>query len=323
MNKPGVQRFGITIPFDGVPLSQHREWYEKVVDLGYTDVWSSEVDGADCFSPIALAVGWAPTLNLGTAVAPAFTRGPALLAQSAASLADAAPGRFTLGIGASSKVLVEQWNGIPFHDPYQRVLDSIRFLRAALEGEKVSIDTPSFSVRGFRLSRVPEIAPPIYLAALRPRMLRLAGESADGAILNWLSAEDVAKAVAEVGTGREIVARIFVCPTEDSDLARAVGKRMIATYLNVDGYARYHRWLGRTEVLKPMWTAWAEGDRRRALDAIPDTVVDDLIVHGSGESCRAHIARYVDYGVTVPMVSILPTEDISLDQAVRALGPNA
>src|SRR5271170_3105203 len=96
--------YGITVPLDGIPLSEHRECYEELVELGYTDAWSSEADGTDAFTHLALAAAWAPTLRLGTAIVPAHTRGPALLAQSAAALAEAAPGRFALGIGTSSNV---------------------------------------------------------------------------------------------------------------------------------------------------------------------------------------------------------------------------
>src|ERR1700757_507589 len=124
--------YGLTIPFDGVPLSDHRSWLEEVADLGYTDVWSSEADGTDAFTPLALASVWAPSLRLGSAIVPTFTRGPALLAQSAAARAEAAPGRFALGVGTSSDVIVERWNDIPFQEPYKRTRDVVRFLRQAL-----------------------------------------------------------------------------------------------------------------------------------------------------------------------------------------------
>jgi probable F420-dependent oxidoreductase len=318
-------RYGMTVPFDGVPLSAHRQWYEGLADLGYSDVWSAEVDGADGFTPLALAAAWEPRLHLGIAIAPAYTRGPALLAQTAAALADAAPGRFALGIGASSDVIVRRWNGLPMQDPYRRMRDTLRFLRVAMTGEKVDHTYDTFSVRGFRLTRPPEQPPPVYLAALRPGMLRLAGREADGAILNWLSAEDVRRSVAELGpdrAGKEVVARIFVVPNPDAVTARMIGRRMITAYLNVPAYAEFHRWLGRGDALTPMWEAWQAGDRRAALAAIPDEVVDDLVVHGSFEACRAQVARYVANGVTVPALAVMPV-GISLEEAVRGLAPTA
>jgi probable F420-dependent oxidoreductase len=323
-----VDRLGITVPFPGVPLADHRRWFADVVAAGYTDAWSAEVDGDDGFTPLALAAAWEPDLHLGIAIAPAFTRGPALLAQSVAAMAEAAPGRFAFGLGTSSDVIVEQWNGIPFERPYERVRDTLAFLRLALSGEKVTTDFETFSVHGFRLSRPVAAPPPLYLAALRPGMLRLAGKAADGVILNWLSADDVATSLGEVGAGTraaqtdpafQVVARIFVVLEADRAVARALARRMIAAYLTVPAYAAFHRWLGRTPLLQGMWDAWAAGDRKAALGQIPDEVVDALVVHGDADECRAHVARYVQRGVTLPVLSLV-TAERDLRDAVLALG---
>jgi probable F420-dependent oxidoreductase len=248
------------------------------------------------------------------------------MAQSVASLADAAPGRFAFGIGSSSNVIVERWNGVPFVEPYKRVRDMVRFLRAALVGEKVSATYDTFKVDGFRLGVKPEVVPPILIAALREGMLKLAGREGDGAIINWLSATDVAQVAAVVngaanGEAREIVCRIFVCPSEDADAVRAAGKFAIAAYLNVPVYAEFHRWLGRADVLQPMWSAWQSGDRKGALAAIPDSLVDELIVHGSAAACREHIDRYFTNGVTTSSLSLLNLAPFDYAEAVRALAP--
>lgn len=303
-------RWGMTVPLSGIPLSEHAAVFAALGDAGYTDLWSSEVAGSDAFTPLTLAAAWAPQFRLGTAIAPVFTRGPGLLAMTAAALADAAPGRFQLGIGASSPVVVGDWNAVEFTEPFQRSRDMLRFLRAALAGELVDQQFETFPVRRFRLERPPAVPPQIMLAALRPGMLRLAAAEADGVILNWLSPADVGTALAEVKTDKpdfDVAARIFVCPTDDAGHARRVGRRMIAAYLTVPAYAEFHRWLGRGDVLTPMWQAWSTGDRKGALAAIPDSVVDDLIVHGSPDECRAKVEAYVAAGITVPAMALLPT----------------
>jgi probable F420-dependent oxidoreductase len=320
-----MQRYGMTIPFDNVPLHEQRDWVVELADLGYTDVWSSEANGADAFTPLALASAWAPSLRLGTAIVPAFTRGPGCLAQSVGSLAQAAPGRVALGLGTSSNVIVEGWNGIPFELPYQRTRDIVRFVRRALTGEKVTAEYETFSVRGFKLGVVPPEPVPILVAALREGMLRLAGREGDGAIVNWLSADDVATVAPIVrsaadGTIPEIVARIFVAPTDDADTVRGMGRFAIAAYLNVPVYAAFHEWLGRSDRLGDMWRLWGEGDRKAALAAIPDEVVDELIVWGKPDECREHILRYVDNGVTTPALALLPF-GYDERQAIRDLAP--
>ena len=315
-----MDRYGITVPFDDVPLSEHGPWYRRLAELGYTDAWTGEASAADGFTPLAQAALLAPEMHLGTAVVPVYTRGPGLLAMQAATMAELAPGRFALGVGSSSDVVVERWNAMAFDAPYQKVRDTVRFLRRALAGEKVTEEYETFTVRGFRLGRPPAQPPPIYVAALRPGMLRLAGRESDGAIVNWLSADDVATVVEEVGPDKEVVARIFVCPTEDAERARYVGRVGIAGYLNVAVYAEFHRWLGRAEQLEGMWAAWGAGDRRGALAAIPDDVVDALVVHGSAKECRARVRRYVDNGVTVPVLALLPGGD-GLARSLAELAP--
>jgi probable F420-dependent oxidoreductase len=322
------RRDGMTVPLPG-HLHAQRDAIRELAELGYSDVWSGEADAADGFTPLVLAAAWEPRLRLGTAIVPAYTRAPALMAQSVASLADAAPGRVAVGIGSSSNVIVERWNGIPFVEPYKRTRDMVRFLREALTGEKVSRRYDTFAVDGFRLGIRPEVPPAILVAALRPGMLRLAAREADGPIINWLSAADVRTVVAEVraaadGADREIVARIFVCPSVNADRVRAAARYAIAAYLNVSVYAEFHRWLGRGDALGAMWEAWSAGDRKAALAAIPDAVVDDLVVHGTPAECRAHIQRYFDAGVTTSSLMVLPLDpDLDHRAAVRDLSPSA
>ena len=127
-----TSRWGITIPLPASPLAQQRDLIAALPGLGYTDAWSAELNGVDAFTPLVLASQWTDQLRLGTAIAGFYTRGPSLLAMSAATVADLAPGRFVLGIGTSSEVVVQQWNDLPFDRPSQRAKDTLRFLRAAL-----------------------------------------------------------------------------------------------------------------------------------------------------------------------------------------------
>jgi probable F420-dependent oxidoreductase len=316
-----MARWGITLPLTGVPLPAHRELVRELPGLGYTDAWSAETAGTDAFTPLALVAEWAPELRLGTAIVPVYTRGAGLLAMQAATLAEIAPGRFVLGIGTSTPTIVTNWNGVPFAEPYARTRDTVRFLRSALAGDKVTAEYPTFSISRFRLERPPQPLPQIVVAALRPGMLRLAARESDGAITNWLAPTDVPKVRAELGPDRELIARIFVCPTEDAEAARGLGRLLISSYLTVPVYAAFHDWLGRGEALRPMHEAWAAGDRAGANAAIPDEVVDDLVVHGSVEYCRERVAAYLEAGLDTPAIALLPTGDDPL-RLVRALAPH-
>jgi alkanesulfonate monooxygenase SsuD/methylene tetrahydromethanopterin reductase-like flavin-dependent oxidoreductase (luciferase family) len=150
-------------------------------------------------------------------------------------------------------------------------------------------------------------------------MLELAGDEGDGAIVNWLSAADVARVAPLVG-GKEVVARIFVVPSADFDAVREVAARLITSYLTVDAYARFQAWLGRGPALAPMGAAWAAGDRARALELVPDQVVDELVVWGTPAQIRARVDAYATNGVTTTAPMILGPPDAAR-ATIRALAP--
>jgi probable F420-dependent oxidoreductase len=315
-------RWGLTLPLSGLPLADQKDLVASLPDLGYTDVWSAELNGIDGFTPLTLASQWAPQLRLGTAIVGIYTRAPVSLAVQAGTLGALAPGKFVMGIGTSSQVAVEQWNGIPFEKPYQRSRDMLQFLREALAGGKVTREYETFSVNGFRLDPAPEIPPALALAALRPGMVRLAAAEAGIAITNWLAPKDVPQVRGVAGDDCELVARIFVCPTTDTDTARFIGRRMIAAYLTVPVYAAFHQWLGRGEIIEPMLTAWNAGDRKGALAAIPDALVDELVIHGSAEQCRERVAEYHATGLDTPVIAITPVPGIDLAETIGKLAPS-
>ena len=146
---------------------------------GYTDFWSGETNGPDGFTPLALSAAWTERARLGTGIVGVFQRGPALLAQEAAALADASGGRFVLGIGSSSDRIVEGWNGIPFERPLSKVARDARL--PATPRSPASAPRAASSWRARRPSGCRS-----SLAALRGKMLELAVERADGAFTNFL-----------------------------------------------------------------------------------------------------------------------------------------
>ncbi|HXG02467.1 MAG TPA: LLM class flavin-dependent oxidoreductase [Candidatus Binatia bacterium] len=276
------KRVALTVPLDGYTLAEHADLVREAERLGYRDVWSWEADGLDAFSPLAVAA-LGTGLRLGTAIVNVFTRGPATLAQCAAGLAEMAPGRFILGIGSGSNVIVEAWNGGVFRRPATRVREMAQFLRRALAGERVVFKGETFQVDGFRLTRPPARPVPIYVAALRPGMLRVAGEVGDGVILNWLSPEDVPRCVSIV-----------------REAAKQAGRDPAAIEIT----ARLFVYVERTPALGPMWQAWSEGDRKAAVAAIPERVLDELVLRGSAEAIRARVRRYLEAGIDTAFLSI-------------------
>ena len=214
-----THRYGITVPFAAAPARAAGPVVRELADLGYTDFWSSEADGTDGFTPLVLASQWTPDVRLGVAIVPVYTHGPAAARpDQVASLCEAAPGTLRDGRG----LLVQRDRGAMERHPVPGALPPHPGHGALpadsphrCEGHR---DLRDVRIDGFTLRRVPDPQPPILVAGLREGMLRLAGSEGDGAIINWLSADDVATVAPYVhvgGPGKEIVARIFVCPSTE------------------------------------------------------------------------------------------------------------
>jgi probable F420-dependent oxidoreductase len=319
-----IRRWGLTVPLAGLALAEHERVFREAEAAGYTDFWSYESD-VDPWVPLALGAAWTRRATLGTAIVGAFTRGPAIIAVAAAAMAEAAPGRFCLGVGSGSNVTVERWNGGTFAKPLTRVTEVVEAVRQVLDGQTMSVQGATLTASGFRLGRPVPSRVPIYVAALQERMVRQAVRIADGVITNWLSADDVKRVAAVVrdearAAGRDpeaipIACRIFVCATSDPEPARALFRRAVTAYLNVPVYRKFHDWLGRAEVLGPMREAWGRGDRRAALAAVPDHLVGELAVIGTPEECKRQLRTYCDNGVTIPILNLI---NVAEDPGARA-----
>jgi probable F420-dependent oxidoreductase len=307
-----MKRIGITVPFDGLSLLDHKEPLARLCAAGYQEVSTGEVNALDGVSPLVMFSAWQPQLTLSVGIVSAFTRGPGVLAMTAAALAEAAPGKARFGIGAGSDRVVEGWNGIPFAKPYSRVANTLRFLRGALTTGRAERGAEELGSHGFRLTRVPAVPPRLLIAALGPKMQRLAKAEADGVILNFLSPSDVATIAAhtaetarELDAPLEVEARVFVIPGSDS-AAELAARRHIAAYLTVPVYTEFQRWLGRGPQLEELLDAWNGGDRKRAVEVVPDALVSELFVTGTPAECAAGVQRYLDAGVDIATLALLP-----------------
>ena len=318
-----MDRLGMTVPVAGETMAELPAVLDELAAAGYTDIWTSEVNATDAFAPLLVAAQRVPRLRLGTSIAGVFSRSPALMAMSALAVAELSDEPVYVGVGTSSQNMVEQWHGTAFVQPYQRVRDTVRFLRAAFAGERVTYRGDTFEVDGFRLGRIPPHPPRILVAALREQMLRLAGRESDGVVLNWLSLDDTARVVPLVLDGNpaaDVVARLFVVAGQDRETARGLARRMVTAYLNTGVYAEYQRWLGRGPALEAMWAAWQAGDRRGALAAVPDSVIDELFIIGTPAEIRSGVEDNVRAGITIPVLAVLAPDADGMRKLALELG---
>jgi probable F420-dependent oxidoreductase len=297
-------RWGLTLPFNGVTLRDHRALIEGAEAVGYDDLWTGETAGPDGFTPLSLAAAWTERIRLGTGVVNVFTRGRAVLAQHASALQDASGGRFCLGIGSSSNVIVERWNGFPFEKPLTKVRETVEALRVVLRGER--------GPGGFKLETPPDPPPPIYIAALRGKMLRLAGAIGDGVFVNFLPVSALPKVMDEVRAGEreagkaegssDVLCRFFCIPQEAEE-GLPMARWMFAAYATVPVYEAFFRWLGWSEEIDPMVDAWRSGDRERARELVPERLVREIFIFGDPDTQKERLAEYVEGGITTPILT--------------------
>jgi probable F420-dependent oxidoreductase len=286
---------GMTIPFGDVSLRDLGPLVRRVEEAGYESVWSAESTALDGFTPLVVAAQHSERLRLVTGIVNVFTRGPAVLAQTTAALSDVSNRRFVLGLGTSSNVIVERWNGIPFERPLARTQATIEYLRTVLAGERGD--------GGFRLPEPPPEPVPIVLAALRGRMLRLAAEIADGAFTNFLPLSGARQVVETYGTEKELACRFFsILGPEDEAMDAA--KRMFVAYATVPVYTDFFTWLGRGDELQPVLEAWNGGDRRLAVELVPEDLVRDIFLLGPIEAQRERLSEFARAGIDTAVLAV-------------------
>src|SRR5687767_1787071 len=167
----------------GRSLDQAVERVKLAEDLGYESVFVTHISARDSLTVLAHYAAHTSRIRLGTGVTPIYTRVPANMAQTAATVDEISGGRLNLGLGVSHRPVVEGWFGQTIDKPVSEMREYVAIVRAILRGED---PPPGEKWRtGFHLGMEPRPDLPIYVAALSPKMLQLAGEIADGVVL-WL-----------------------------------------------------------------------------------------------------------------------------------------
>ena len=298
---------------------------------GYRTAWVSEAAGLEAIVLSTLIATHTRTLKIANGVIPVQTRTPIVYGQVAATLAHLAPGRFALGLGSSSEIIVGQWHGLPFAPSVQQMREAVQIIRMVAGGERVNFEGRFYRLKNFRLSvPAPSPAPGIYLAALGPRMCELAGEVADGVLLNWIppSAVPVSLRHVEAGAKRagrsladvDVAVYVRTCVTGDREDARAALARDITGYATVSVYARFFAECGFAEEMETVNAAWKPGDRAGAVKGITSRVLDGLGAVGPAGFCHERLGAFAATGVTpvvVPFAPPGPTARASLLRTFR------
>ncbi|HUO03735.1 MAG TPA: LLM class F420-dependent oxidoreductase [Candidatus Binataceae bacterium] len=317
-------RNGITIPLEPFQNPHFGELIRAADMLGYTNAWTYESFGADAFAPAAAAAVLSERMRIGAAIVPVYTRPAPLIAMSAVTVNQLAGGRFILGLGVSTPAIVEQWMGIPYRKPITKMRETVAALRAIFRGEKVTVDGELVKINGFRLDIPIDSPPKIYIGAQGSKMHRLAGEIADGLIVNFVTPSALPKmldhtrnAMREAGkdpSTLDVVCRILIAIDEDEALARTLMRRSLTAYVTVPQYNAYFREIGYAAEAEASIGAWQAGDRKRAVECVSEEMVDNIFVIGTAAQCRRRLDEYARAGITATALQFFT---LSRDPAER------
>jgi probable F420-dependent oxidoreductase len=303
-------RYAISLPVppDAPACLEVARWAEQ---LGYESAWLADTAGPDPFVLAGALSRSVERLRIGIGVAPAYTRTPAVFAQMAGTLAQLLPGRFVLGLGCSSEVIVDRWNGVPFVKPLRRVRETVTLVRAMLAGERTAFRGETVRSEGYRLTSRPPAPVPIYVGALRPPMLRLAGEVGDGVVVNLFPAPALPRMLDEVRAGAlragrsidgfEVVCRFQTWITDDPRGARRLLRRHVAGYFATSVYNAFAEWCGFVEEARAIREAHARGDREAVQRHFTDEMIDAMALVGDEGTVRRKLEEFLAAGVTTPM----------------------
>jgi alkanesulfonate monooxygenase SsuD/methylene tetrahydromethanopterin reductase-like flavin-dependent oxidoreductase (luciferase family) len=287
--------------------------------LGYDSTYVTHIAGRDSLTVLAAYASATQRIRLGTGVLPIYSRTPVATAQTAATVDELSGGRMVIGLGVSHRVTVEGWYGQEISKPVAEMREYAGAVRAMLTGEDPSGGErwpTSFRFMGYE----PRAELPIYIAALSPNMLRLAGEIADGVLL-WLCDPPYVRdvVVPEVTRGREragkslegfdIVPAVPAAVTADPDATLARVRGDLVTYLSLPFYRSMLERSGFADEIAAFDAGIADGDVERAKSAMSEEMLGSLGGYGDADDVRAVVQRYLDAGATSPGVSPVPTAD--------------
>ena len=309
------------IYLQALPIELSLGYAERAEAAGFGSVWLSEITFGDVVTPAAAVAARTERVAIGTGIVGLWSRTPATTALTAASLQQLSAGRLLLGLGLQSRSYVEGWHGQTYGKPLGAMREYLTILRQALDGEVVTHEGDHFSIRGFHIDLPPpETRIPLYVAAIGPRMLELAGELADG-VIGYVYSEayvrDVVVPSLELGaarSGRDLEGFDIACgfpsvvTDDDAGIALARGQAMMfaTATKSAPAYAESIAQAGFSAERDEIARLVAQGELSAAVEAVPSELVDAVTISGSPDHARERMAGYRDAGLTTVVLNPSP-----------------
>lgn len=290
--------------------------------MGYKSIWTVEATGTDALTMLGAAGQAAPKLDLGTGIIPVQVRTPTLAAMSAATLQELNPDvDIWLGVGVSAPGILSQHGQANAEKPIGLMREYVALFRECLSGESVTFEGDYFQTKRFRLGmRLGERKPKIVMAALNPQMLKLAGEVADGVLLNYLPASHVESSIQQVrkGGNAKIFAYVHAAVTS-FERGEKSAKKDLFNYAMADGYAKMFREAGFDQEVNELRARQAEKDREGALNAISEKMIQAIDFIGSKMQVTEFVRSYIEAGVEHPILMPMPWGDNRMEVTTNTM----
>jgi probable F420-dependent oxidoreductase len=304
----------------------HIDFARAIERLGYDSIWVSEVNGYDGISVMTAVANATSRVTIASGIVGIYVRDPLLMAMGAAAVNEFADGRLVLGLGTSTPVIVEGWHGMTFDKPLTRMREYVDLVRRLMAGERVR-HAGAYNLRGAQLGAPSRGAVPIFLGALNPKMLELAGEIGDGVILNFPSVEYARRAIGIVEQGLRKAGKdradfnitVFMRTSVTDNPAAVIGKfrSELLTYVLAPVYRRIFTEDGHGEMCDTVNDLWARGERAAALAAVDDGFVMRRSAIGTADEVKRRYQEYRDLGADAICVFPIPEEDEANVEAGR------
>ena len=320
----------------GLNASEIVECAQLAESLGYDSVWMAEGHGGDQFAILGAVAAQTERVKLGTCISSVFVRSAPTIAMSAAVVDQLSGGRFILGLGSSHKVQVEPEHGVPYAKPVTRVRETAEVVRRLLRDGRVSFEGETVTIENYELWFQP-LRPslPIYFSGVRPKMMGVCGEEADGLIMVFTTLDTAAEARTHIAASAERAGRdpgavdvTSLIPTAAADdPAEAFDALRPGVAMYTGFFPRYNRVAvdhGFGEEAAAVAEAWARGDHEAGIRAVSDAHIDSVCIAGAPERCRERIAEYHASGIDLPLIAPMATGPNAKEMAqasIRACAP--
>lgn len=305
-------------------------------ELKYDTAWLPETWGRDAVTTLTCIAKETDEIDIGTSIMPVYSRSPALIGQTAATLQEVSDGRFRLGLGPSGPIVIENWHGVEFGNPLRRTRETVEIVKAVLSGEPVEYDGEYFELGGFKLRcEPPTPAPRIDTAGMGPKAVELAGRFADGWHALLLTPDGLRDRLEDFDRGSELGDRtrseqrvslsLTCCALDDAEEAKRLVRQHIGFYIG--GMGTFYRdnlaRQGYESVATEVYDHWQDGEKAAAMAALPDELLEELAVWGTPETARNRIQKFESVeGLEAISVSFPRAANVEqIESTIRALAP--